>query len=157
MWNFVTWQRNLRVHNHVFDIWPSDYPQYLLSMYVDTLTYIDSHIQIYIPDVDILNCSTLIWKKDRLSYQDFLCIWKLIFPPYLSISTCKIIILWKGITRHDNLGDIANTEYFCGNIYVDHWDGQIKDEYRQIRGTFVRGGRGLKMALNVRNYELFKV
>ena len=46
------------------------------------------------------------------------------------------------------MGDIANTEYFCGNIYVDHWDGQIKDEYRQIRGTFVRGGRGLKMALN---------
>ena len=55
------------------------------------------------------------------------------------------------------MGDIANTEYFCGNIYDDHRDGQIKDEYRQIRGTFVRGGRGLKMALNVRNYELFKV
>ena len=28
------------------------------------------------------------------------------------ISTCKIIILWKGITRHDNLGDIANTRAF---------------------------------------------
>ena len=34
MWNFLTSQRDLRVHNHVFDIWPSDYPRYLLSMYV---------------------------------------------------------------------------------------------------------------------------
>ena len=42
MWNFVTSQRDLRVHNHVFDIWPSDYPRYLLSMYVG-IPYIGVH------------------------------------------------------------------------------------------------------------------